>query len=54
VDDAISVIGSTNLEPLSLNKLEEASLVVEDSALAGRLSESFRADCARAVELKRE
>jgi cardiolipin synthase A/B len=54
VDDAISVIGSTNLEPLSLNKLEEASLIVEDAALAGRLSESFRADCARAVELKRE
>jgi cardiolipin synthase len=53
VDDALSLVGSINLEPLSLSKLDEAALVVEDPALAARLAESFVADCARGQELQR-
>lgn len=46
VDDRLVVIGSTNLDPLSLRQMEEGSLVVEDPALARKLEalllEDFR------------
>ena len=37
VDDRLVVIGSTNLDPLSLRKNEEGSLIIEDPALAKEL-----------------
>jgi len=51
VDDELAVVGSINLEPLSLTKLEEAALVVEDRALAQELAASFGGDCKHAKEL---
>jgi len=51
-DDALIVIGSVNLEPFSLNKLEEGALVAEDAAAARRLAKDFEADCARSKEQK--
>ncbi|MEO8553849.1 MAG: phosphatidylserine/phosphatidylglycerophosphate/cardiolipin synthase family protein, partial [Kofleriaceae bacterium] len=38
VDDDIAVIGSINLDPLSLNKLEEDAVLVRDSATATELA----------------
>lgn len=50
-DDAVAVIGSINLEPLSLTKLDEDALVVHDPAVNAELARRFEADCthARAV-----
>lgn len=46
VDDRLVVIGSTNLDPLSLRQMEEGSLLVDDPALARQLEalllEDFR------------
>ena len=52
VDEALVVIGSVNLDPLSLNKLEEAALVAEDPALATQLVRLFEDDVARSKEQK--
>ena len=52
IDDALIVIGSVNLEPFSLNKLEEGALVAEDPAAARRLAKDFEEDCARSKEQK--
>jgi len=51
VDDELSLIGSINLDPLSLNKLEEGALVVDDRALAAALALGFGRDCEHAKEL---
>lgn len=48
VDDELALVGSINLEPLSLTKLEEVALVVQDRAFATKLAETFEADCAHA------
>lgn len=53
VDDELVVVGSINLEPLSLSKLDEAALVAQDPALANRLGETFVQDCKHASELAR-
>ncbi len=50
VDEALVVIGSVNLDPLSLNELEEGALVAEDPAAAARLARDFEEDCARSTE----
>ncbi|RYZ04660.1 MAG: Cardiolipin synthetase [Myxococcales bacterium] len=47
VDDELASIGSINLDPLSLNELEENALVVQDRAFADELGRAFVADCAR-------
>lgn len=44
VDDRLVVIGSTNLDPLSLKLMEEGSLVIEDPRLAEELDQWFRRD----------
>ena len=44
IDSRISIIGSVNLDPLSLDKLEDAALVVEDEELARTLEREFEAD----------
>lgn len=51
VDDELGLVGSINLDPLSLSKLEEAALVVHDRAFAAELARSFEADCVHAEEL---
>jgi cardiolipin synthase len=53
VDDELSVVASINLDPLSLNKLEEVALVVQDRAFATKLAETFEADCTQSRALKR-
>jgi cardiolipin synthase len=53
VDDELSLVGSINLDPLSLNKLEEGALVIEDRALTTALALSFGRDCEHAKELSR-
>jgi cardiolipin synthase len=47
VDDELSLVGSINLDPLSLHELEEDALVVEDRGFSEQLAGSFLADCAR-------
>jgi cardiolipin synthase len=54
VDGRIAVVGSINLDPFSMNKLEEGSLLVEDPAVARRLEELFQQDCARSREITLE
>jgi cardiolipin synthase len=51
VDDRIAVIGTINLEPLSLTELEENALVVDDLATNEHLARTFVEDCERSEEL---
>jgi cardiolipin synthase len=51
VDDRLSVIGSTNMDPLSLSEVDEGSLVMEDAALAAALEENFLRDLTRSREI---
>lgn len=53
IDDALSVVGSVNLDPLSLGTLDEVALVTEDRTVAATLAEQFIADCKHAKELSR-
>lgn len=52
VDDRLIVVGSTNLDPLSLKKLEEGSLVAEDMALAMELERRFLVDLTHSAEMR--
>lgn len=52
VDDELSLVGSINLDSLSLNELEEVALLVREPALSREMSVNFEADCARSRELK--
>ena len=49
VDDELSLIGSVNLDPLSLDQLEDAALVVEDRGIAAELVKMFEEDEARSL-----
>jgi cardiolipin synthase len=51
VDDELVSVGSINLEPLSLTKLDEAALVVADRDFAAQLARTFENDCRHAREL---
>lgn len=51
VDDELALIGSINLDPLSLNELEEDALIVEDRGVADQLGQAYTADCARSKRL---
>lgn len=51
VDDDLVTVASINLDPLSLGKLEESALVVQDAAFAATLAASFDADCTHAERL---
>jgi cardiolipin synthase A/B len=51
IDDELALVGSINLDPLSLNELEEDALVVQDRAFTDQLGQAFSADCARAKAL---
>ena len=54
VDGRTVVIGSTNFDQLSFDRLEEGSLVATAPILASKLLRSFQADCARSLEITRE
>ena len=51
VDDQLSAIGSINLDPLSLNKLDEDALVVDDPVFNEQLAKSFLADAAKSAQV---
>ncbi|MBC7976582.1 MAG: Cardiolipin synthetase [Myxococcales bacterium] len=52
-DDELAVIGSINLDPLSLNKLDEAALVIVDRTVAAALARQFESDLGHADERTR-
>jgi cardiolipin synthase len=52
VDDTLTIIGSNNLEPYSMEKLEEGSLVIEDAATNQELTRRFEEDFAHAKEIR--
>jgi cardiolipin synthase len=47
VDDDLSVVASINLDPLSLGKMDEVALVVQDRAFAAKLAKAFEDDSTR-------
>ncbi len=47
VDERLAVIGSINLDALSLTRLEEDAILVEDRALTEALARDWDADVAR-------
>jgi cardiolipin synthase len=51
VDDSLSVIGSTNMDPLALGTSDEGSVVVEDAALAAQLAAAFEKDLGHSHEI---
>ncbi|NBD12913.1 MULTISPECIES: phosphatidylserine/phosphatidylglycerophosphate/cardiolipin synthase family protein [Corallococcus] len=50
-DDMLSVVGSTNMDPLALNHTDEGSLMVEDPVLAEELAASFEQDLTHSAEV---
>jgi cardiolipin synthase len=54
VDGRTVVIGSTNFDQLSFDRLEEGSLVAIAPILASKLLRAFQADCGRSLEITRE
>ncbi len=51
VDDWLTVVGSTNLDSLSLNKLGEGSLVLADAGVARKLERCWAVDLERSREI---
>lgn len=51
VDDRLSLVGSTNLDPLALSA-EEGSLVVDDEKLAAELAQDFEEDMSHSIEIR--
>ena len=52
VDDDVVAVGSLNLDALSLNKMEEASLIVQDKEVAATLAAQYEEDMKRSLEVK--
>jgi cardiolipin synthase len=52
LDDRYVVIGSCNLDPLSLNKMEEGALVVDDPKLNAELTRRYLEDLGHSIERK--
>ncbi|CAM4361244.1 phospholipase D-like domain-containing protein [Corallococcus soli] len=50
-DDALGIVGSTNMDPLALNHTEEGSVMVEDPALAKALEAAFEQDLTHSREI---
>lgn len=48
IDDHLALVGSVNLDPLSLNTLDEGALVVENPRLVAALAKAYLDDCGRA------
>jgi cardiolipin synthase len=51
VDDWLSVVGSTNLDALSLHRMREGSLVVADRRLAAKLEQCWGRDLSHSKEI---
>jgi cardiolipin synthase A/B len=51
IDDRLTLIGSMNLDPFSLDRSEEGTLVVEDAGLAREMASWFEKDAARSQEI---
>ena len=53
-DDWLSVVGSTNMDALSLHRMREGSLVVAERALASQLETAWHSDmkCAKEITLQ--
>ncbi len=51
IDDEVVVVGYTNLDTLSLHKLEEGSVVAFDRKLAARLAQDWERDLAHSKEI---
>ena len=54
VDEGLCVVGSINLEPMSLNVLEEASVLFWSAEHADRLAADFEEDASYSKEITRE
>jgi cardiolipin synthase len=54
VNNRLAVVGSTNMDPLSLKMLEEGSLVVEDPQLVAQMTQSFERDVRSTLEIRWE
>jgi cardiolipin synthase len=54
VDDRLVAVGSTNMDPLSFDRLEEGSVVALSPALASHLERTLLADFSRSKEITRE
>jgi cardiolipin synthase len=52
IDDDLSLVGSINLDPLSLFRLEDGALVVRDRSFNQALAASFEADLGRAERIE--
>ncbi len=52
VDEWLSVVGSTNLDVISMNRLVEGSLVVADGPFNAALARSYEADLTRTAEVR--
>jgi len=50
VDRSLVAVGSCNLDPLSLNKMDEGALVADDPELARQLERQWIQDLAHAKE----
>jgi cardiolipin synthase A/B len=50
IDDTLVAVGSCNLDPLSLNKMDEGAIVADDAGLAKELERQFTQDLAHAKE----
>jgi len=51
IDDRLSTVGSINLDPLSLNRLDEDALVIDDPAFNEGLAAAFLSDVAKARQV---
>lgn len=51
VDGEVGMVSSINLDELSLDKLEEDALVIQDAAFNARLAESFEQDLKHATQV---
>src|SRR5690606_17783748 len=54
VDGHLAVVGSTNLDPVSMRSADEGSLVIDDPAFAAALAEAFTEDLRYSREIMRQ
>ena len=54
IDDRLAMIGSLNLNLLSMSRLEEAVLVIDDPQLVHALDESWHNDLSDSREVKQK
>lgn len=54
VDGHLSVVGSTNLDPVSMQSADEGSLVIDDPTVAAALAHDFTEDLRYSREIMRE